>query len=87
MQQQLSYTNLKCNVFNTTFTYLIKFVYTFSSSDIHPFSGNRRVYLQQFKSMKEFKSALRKYIEYYNNERIKIKLKGKSPVQFRTLST
>lgn len=45
------------------------------------------LYLQQFKTMKEFKGALKKYIVYYNNERIKIKLKGKSPVQFRTLST
>ncbi|MDR0658655.1 MAG: IS3 family transposase, partial [Mediterranea sp.] len=26
-------------------------------------------------------------IEYYNNERIKLKLKGKSPVQYRTLYT
>ncbi|MDD3063663.1 MAG: IS3 family transposase, partial [Massilibacteroides sp.] len=27
------------------------------------------------------------YIEYYNNDRIKLKLKGKSPVQYRTLYT
>ncbi|WP_304470745.1 IS3 family transposase, partial [uncultured Muribaculum sp.] len=26
------------------------------------------------------------YIEYYNNIRIKSRLKGKSPVQYRTLS-
>ncbi|MBE6293042.1 MAG: hypothetical protein E7091_11660, partial [Bacteroidales bacterium] len=25
------------------------------------------------------------YINYYNNERIKLKLNGKSPVQYRTL--
>ncbi|MBQ8957728.1 MAG: IS3 family transposase, partial [Bacteroidales bacterium] len=25
------------------------------------------------------------YIHYYNNDRIKLRLKGKSPVQFRTL--
>ncbi|MBR5215357.1 MAG: IS3 family transposase, partial [Bacteroidales bacterium] len=27
------------------------------------------------------------YIHYYNNDRIKLKLKGKSPVQYRTLYT
>ncbi|MEQ5822640.1 IS3 family transposase, partial [Streptococcus suis] len=26
------------------------------------------------------------YIEYYNNKRIKVKLKGLSPVQYRTQS-
>jgi putative transposase len=45
------------------------------------------LYLKSFKSMIEFKSELKKYIEYYNNERIKLKLKGKSPVQYRTLYT
>lgn len=45
------------------------------------------LYLQNFKSMFEFKSALKDYIEYYNNDRIKLKLKGKSPVQYRTLYT
>ncbi|NLD20929.1 MAG: IS3 family transposase, partial [Bacteroidales bacterium] len=29
--------------------------------------------------------ALRAYINYYNNDRIKLRLKGKSPVQYRTL--
>ncbi|MBR5205629.1 MAG: IS3 family transposase, partial [Alistipes sp.] len=28
---------------------------------------------------------LRKYINYYTNDRIKLKLNGKSPVQYRTL--
>lgn len=45
------------------------------------------LYLQNFKSIFEFKSALKDYIEYYNNNRIKLKLKGKSPVQYRTLYT
>ena len=31
-----------------------------------------------------FKKDLAKYIEYYNNERIKLKLNGMSPVQYRT---
>ena len=41
---------------------------------------------QMFSSIDEFKSALTEYIEYYNNSRIKVKLKGLSPVQFRTQS-
>ena len=43
------------------------------------------LYLQQFSDMEVFKCELRKYINYYNNERIKLKLNGKSPVQYRTL--
>lgn len=43
------------------------------------------LYLQEFKNMEHFKQELRKYIHYYNNERIKLRLKGKSPVQYRTL--
>ena len=41
------------------------------------------LYLQEFKSMTHFKDELVKYIEYYNNKRIKGKLKGMSPVQYR----
>jgi transposase InsO family protein len=41
------------------------------------------VYLQKFESMQQFIRELNEYIEYYNNSRIKIKLKGMSPVQFR----
>ena len=33
-----------------------------------------------------FIDELKKYIHYYNNERISLKLKGMSPVQFRTHS-
>ena len=43
------------------------------------------LYLQQFSDMEVFKCELRKYINYYNNERIKLKLNGKSPMQYRTL--
>ena len=42
-------------------------------------------YLQEFKDMDHFKQELKKYIHYYNNDRIKLRLKGKSPVQYRTL--
>ena len=38
------------------------------------------------KSMDEFEYELNNYIDYYNNDRIKTKLKGLSPVKFRTQS-
>ena len=43
------------------------------------------LYLQKFKDLDHFKQELKKYIHYYNNDRIKLRLKGKSPVQYRTL--
>lgn len=39
-----------------------------------------------FKSLDELKQAIIDYIDYYNNKRIKVKLKGLSPVQYRTKS-
>ena len=44
------------------------------------------LYSQKFESPKAFIKALDEYILYYNNKRIKLRLKGKSPVQYRTLS-
>jgi putative transposase len=43
-------------------------------------------YLQKFNSMDEFEYELKNYIYYYNNYRIKTKLKGLSPVKYRTQS-
>lgn len=43
---------------------------------------NELLYNNQFGSMEEFKIQLRKYIHYYNNQRIKLKLKM-NPVQYR----
>ena len=45
------------------------------------------LYLREFNSMEEFKNELIKYIDYYNNKRIKSKLKGLSPVQYRIQSS
>ena len=45
------------------------------------------LYLRTFSSLDEFKSELEKYIWYYNNKRIKSKLKGLSPVQYRIQSS
>lgn len=44
------------------------------------------LYLQKFSSIENFEYELKKYIYYYNNNRIKAKLKGLSPVNFRTQS-
>lgn len=43
-------------------------------------------YGEKFESAKVFIDKLKKYIDYYNNERISLKLKGMSPVQCRTHS-
>ncbi|MBE6721249.1 MAG: hypothetical protein E7572_02025 [Ruminococcaceae bacterium] len=40
-------------------------------------------YLQKFDSMEQFKAALIEYLDYYNNRRIKAKLNGLSPVEYR----
>ena len=41
---------------------------------------------QRFTNMSEFKTELDKYIHWFNNDRIRLKLKGLSPVQYRTQS-
>ena len=44
------------------------------------------LYAEKFETPEAFMKALEEYIDYYNNKRIKSRLKGKSPVQYRTLS-
>lgn len=41
-------------------------------------------YLEKFESVEQLTKALDEYIHYYNHERIKLKLKGLSPVEYRT---
>ena len=41
-------------------------------------------YGEKFETVDEFVHRLREYIYYWNNERISLKLKGMSPVQYRT---
>lgn len=41
-------------------------------------------YLSQFSSLSELRKAIEDYIHYYNHERVSLKLKGLSPVEFRT---
>ena len=43
------------------------------------------LYADKFESPEAFIKALDEYIDYYNNIRIKSRLNGKSPVQYRTL--
>ena len=45
------------------------------------------LYLQEFDNVEHFVSELHDYIDYYNNHRIKEKLKGLSPVEYRTQSS
>ena len=44
---------------------------------------NELLYNNRWENINDFKAALKEYIRYYNNERIKLKLKM-SPVQYRT---
>lgn len=41
---------------------------------------------QKFKTLAHLKKAIENYIDYYNHQWIKVKLKGLSPVQYRTKS-
>lgn len=43
-------------------------------------------YSEKFESVDAFIGELKKYIYYYNNEHISLKLKGMSPIQYRTHS-
>ena len=46
---------------------------------------NELLYLRDWDSVEQFKKELIKYIHYYNNDRIKLRLNGKSPVKYRAL--
>ena len=43
-------------------------------------------YENTFQSLEHLEQAIVDYIDYYNNKRIKVKLKGLSPMQYRTKS-
>ena len=56
------------------------------ASEIENFFGLRKselLYLQEFHSMEHFKQELVEYLDYYNNRRIKAKLKGLPPAIHR----
>ena len=54
------------------------------NSEIIAFNLSCSPNLEQVQTMLE--QAIVDYINYYNNKRIKVKLKGLSPVQYRTKS-
>ncbi len=41
-------------------------------------------YLNRFDTIEQLQVGIRQYIHYDNHQRIKLKLKGLSPVQYRT---
>ena len=62
---------------------------THTQQAMENFFGRLKVemfYGEKFESVKAFIDELKRYIDYYNNERISLKLKGMSPVQYRTHS-
>lgn len=44
-------------------------------------------YLKKYKEINELKQDIKNYIEYYNNDRIKLNLKGMSPIKYRAHHT
>lgn len=40
-------------------------------------------YLRKYTSIKELETDIKEYIRYYNNDRIKLNLKGMSPIKYR----
>ncbi|MFF2911154.1 IS3 family transposase, partial [Paenibacillus sp. NPDC057934] len=59
----------------------------YDNAVIESFFGTMKsefLYLKEFESITHFKQELSKYMDYYNHKRIKAKLKGMSPVQYRT---
>jgi len=41
-------------------------------------------HLNRFENVEQLQAGIRQYIHYYNHDRIRTKLKGLSPVQYRT---
>jgi transposase InsO family protein len=44
---------------------------------------NELLYIKQFSSVEQFEAELRKYIKWYNEKRIKLRLNEMSLVQYR----
>jgi putative transposase len=42
------------------------------------------LYLHKFSNIEDFKNKLNEYMKFYNEKKIKLKLKGMSPVMYRT---
>ncbi|OAQ03435.1 hypothetical protein A3O10_06110 [Ligilactobacillus aviarius] len=50
------------------------------------FLKEREIFYDYEENTDELLESIHQYIQYYNNDRIKVKLKGLSPVQYRTQS-
>ena len=58
----------------------------FDNAVIESFFGTLKAeyfHLEAPNSINELEAGVHDYVNYYNNERIKLKLKGLSPVQYR----
>ncbi len=44
------------------------------------------IYIEKPKTIEQLEKQIHEYMHYYNHERIQLKLKGLSPVQYRTQS-
>lgn len=55
-----------------------------SMENFFVFSNKKCIMKKYYCSIDALRYAIRKYIDSYNNERIKTKLAGLSPVQYRT---
>ena len=43
-------------------------------------------HVKKFESVDQLEKEIHEYIDYYNNDRIKLKLKGLSPIEYRNQS-
>ena len=58
----------------------------YDNAPIESFFGTLKselLYLHKYNSMHEFENDLKDYMKYYNNDRIRLKLNGMSPVKYR----
>ena len=62
--------------------------YCLDNSMMESFFGllkNELLYVNHFECLDRFETELKKYIAWYNTKRVKLRLKGMSPVQYRAL--
>ena len=62
----------------------------FDNAAIESFFGTLKAeyfHLAVPKSIDELEAGVQEYIHYYNHERIKLRLKGLSPVEYRLINT
>ena len=85
----LFFTENASHLFTTQTQSMSRKVNCIDNGAMENFFGRLKVemfYGEKFESVNAFIDELKRYIHYYNNERISLKLKGMSPVQFRTHS-